>query len=125
MSEKKKILIAEDEEDVVFVIKAALEKAGYEVIPASDGEQALQMISKEKPDLVLLDIMMPKLDGYSVNVQIRSNPETKNIPVIIVTGRGQMREVFELNKEAPINDFLEKPFRISVLVSKIEALLNQ
>ncbi len=124
MEKKKKILIVDDEEDTVFLLKMALEEEGYQIFSAYDGKMALEITEKEKPDLILLDIMMPKTDGYSVNLHLKQHQETHDIPVIVITGRGQLRDLFLLNQEAPINDFLEKPFPIKILLEKIEQLLT-
>ncbi|HAM38267.1 MAG TPA: two-component system response regulator, partial [Elusimicrobia bacterium] len=72
---KKKILVVDDEKDVVFVISISLIRAGYTIIVAYDGLEALELITNEKPDLVILDIMMPKLDGYSVKIKLKEYPE--------------------------------------------------
>jgi DNA-binding response OmpR family regulator len=116
---KKKILIADDEHDIVIILKLALEKEGYDVSTAYDGIQALEQVSSVKPDLILLDIMMPRMDGHSVNVKLKENSETSGIPVIIITGRGQLKELIQAGPEVPIAAYLEKPFTVSMLLQKI------
>lgn len=115
----KKVLIVEDEKDVAFVIQSALEETGYQAVVALDGALGLEMAGTEKPDLILLDIMIPKIDGYALNVKLKQDPSTHGIPVIVMTGHGHMKELFSLNKEAPVQDFLEKPFPIDTLLEKI------
>ncbi len=84
MEKKAKILVADDSRQSVELIQAMLTLAGYEVLIASDGEQALQTILKESPDLVLLDVMMPKLDGYQICARLKADEETRLIPVILI-----------------------------------------
>jgi len=119
----KKILIAEDEKDIVDVLKMGLELEGYEVIVAYDGEETLRKLKEEKPDLLLLDIMMPKVDGYSISVKMKEDEELKNIPIIVITGKGEMRKVFEETKN--IDGYLEKPFPIEVLIKEVKRVLGE
>ena len=82
----KKILIADDNEDIIDILSNYIEREGYETVVAMDGEEALQLFEKEQPVLVLLDIMMPKIDGYEVCRTIR---KSSNVPIILVTARGE------------------------------------
>lgn len=116
----KMILIADDEPDVRFVLRMALEGAGFQTEEAANGEEALEKIRTRAPDAILLDIMMPKLDGYSVNQRLKENPETKDIPVVVITGRGQMKELFDLRKDLQVVAYLEKPFPVSLLINKLK-----
>ena len=84
-----KILIAEDERDIRELITFTLELAGYQVIPTCDGEEALIAAKKEIPDLIVLDIRMPRMTGYDACVQIKSDMKTKHIPVVFVSAKGQ------------------------------------
>ena len=120
---KKKILVAEDEKDVVFVIRTALEK-DYEIVEAFDGKQALEKAKKEPPNLIILDIMMPEIDGYTVNQKLKEDEKTKDIPVIIITGKGHVRQFFEDKKKAKIDGYLEKPFSLKMLVKSIEKIIK-
>lgn len=120
----KKILLVDDERDIVYILKAALEKKGYEVIEAYDGIEALEKTAAHKPDAILLDIMMPRLDGYSVNLRLKENPETANIPVIVITGRGHIKELLKLREELSVAAYLEKPFPVSALLEKVEEILG-
>ena len=120
----KKILIVEDEKDIILVLRNALEKNGYEVIDANDGEQALEKVSSEKPDLVILDIMIPKLDGISVNLRLKDNPSTKGLPVIVITGKSHMEELLKIKNELSVAAYLEKPFSVAMLIEKISQIFQ-
>lgn len=122
---QEKILIAEDEKDIVFIMRAALEEKKYNVIEAFDGQETLEKVSKEKPDLILLDIMMPKMDGITVNRQLKVNSQTRDIPIIVITGRGETRKVFRKKSEAKIDVYLEKPFTLELLFQKIKEVLGE
>ena len=119
-----KILVVEDEKDIVEVIRMKLEKEGYEVDTAYDGIEALEKVKLNRPDLIVLDIMMPKLDGYSVNLKLKENPETENIPVIVITGKGHLKELLQIREEITVSAYLEKPFPLKLLVEKIKELLK-
>lgn len=121
----KRILIAEDEKDILFIIGTALKSVGYEVISAYDGEETLSKTINEMPDLILLDIMMPKLDGFSVNVKLKENDKTKNIPVIVCTAKGGLKDLFNMKQKWNVNGYLEKPFVIKVLLSKVKEVLGE
>ncbi len=117
----KKILVVDDEPDLVAMIKMRLEAHRYAVLTASDGQEGLQIIRKEKPDLIILDILMPKMSGYDLLRALRKEKGTiKDTPVIIVTARGRMKDLFE---EIGISDFLGKPFESQVLLDKVERIL--
>ncbi len=119
----KKVLVVEDEEDIAFVLKIGLEKAGLQTVLATTGEEAWDTIVSQRPDIIVLDIMLPKLDGISLNQRLKKREDTKNIPVIVITGRGQLREMFTTHQENWITDFIEKPFSIKLLIEKIQKLL--
>ena len=119
-----KILVADDEPDVLFVLEDSIKKAGYNAILAHDGLEALEKVSKEKPDLIVLDIMMPKLDGQSVNVKLKENKDTANIPVIVVTAFGQFKKLLEVRNELTVSGYLEKPFPVTALLDKISEILK-
>ena len=121
---KKTILLADDEEDTLSIIKSFLEANGFSVITAKDGEEAYDIIQNSKPDIVVLDIMMPILDGFTLNRKLKLDNNTKNIPVIITTAKTRMKEVFENSPETEINYLLEKPFKLKILVEKINEILN-
>jgi DNA-binding response OmpR family regulator len=119
----KKILVVDDEKDIVEIISIFFEREGYEVVGAQDGIEALEKIAAEKPALIIMDIMMPKLDGHSVNIKLKENPETKDIPVIIITGKGHLREIVMAKNDVTVADYLEKPFQMKELLEKVKSIL--
>ena len=119
-----KILIIEDDKDVVSVLKMALEKEGYEVDYAYDGLEALEKI-KEKPDAIILDLMLPKVDGYSINIKLKENPQTKDIPVIVLTGKGYLKELMGIREEMKVQAYLEKPVPMKTILEKIKSCLTK
>ncbi|PIU83730.1 MAG: two-component system response regulator [Elusimicrobia bacterium CG06_land_8_20_14_3_00_38_11] len=121
----KKILVVDDEKDIVEVISMYLEREDYEPLAAYDGQEALQKIILQQPDLVVLDIMMPKLDGHSLNIKLKENPETKDIPVIVMTGKGHLREIITARKDVTIVDYIEKPFQMNELLEKIKNVFEK
>ncbi|MFH1189093.1 MAG: response regulator [Candidatus Omnitrophota bacterium] len=114
----KKILIIDDEPDLVRVIEFKLEKAGYAVSSADNGGDGLKMAQNSRPDLILLDIRLPVMDGYEVCGAIKNNPDLKNIPVIFLTASAN-NTVAEKTKELGADDYLVKPFDMGILLSKI------
>jgi two-component system response regulator VicR len=120
----KKILVAEDEQDIMEIFKTALENNGFTVEPAYDGEEALRKINESKPDLVLLDLMMPKVDGFNVNLRLKENPETAEIPVVVITGKGNAKEFFNLKEGATIAAYYEKPVPVKMVINRIREILK-
>ena len=117
-----RILIADDEPNIVLALEFLMKKEGYEVQTAGDGEHALRAIEKSHPDLILLDIMMPKLDGYEVCQRIRSDPSMKDIVIIMLTAKG--REVEREKGLALGADFyITKPFSTQEVVQKVREVL--
>src|SRR5688572_28628774 len=96
---QKSIIVIDDEPDIRFVLRTALERAGYYVEDASNGLDGLEKISLHQPDAVILDIMMPKLDGHSVNLRLKENPATALIPVIVITGKGHLKELLDIRED--------------------------
>ena len=117
-----KILVVDDEKDVVELLKFLLEKDGHAVITAFNGRDALTTAAKDIPDLMLLDVMMPEMDGYTVQTQLLENPATKSIPIIILTAKGQLRDVFAMS--ANVKAYIEKPFDPKTLRLKIQESLK-
>lgn len=125
MDKKKTILVVDDMSNIRNILRFTLEKEGYRVILASNGEQALDYASEKKPpDLIILDVMMPKMDGYEVLRRLRASEGTKHIPVIFLTAKAQQQDVLK-GLEAGGNDYMVKPYRFSDLQRKIEKLINQ
>ncbi len=117
-----KILIADDEEHLGYMVKFKLEKEGFDVIWKMDGRQALEAVQEERPDLVLLDVMMPGLTGFEVLEAIKADPELKDTPVIMITARGQEADTVKGIKLGAA-DYIVKPFRPAELVARIRRYL--
>ena len=121
---KKKILIADDAHETRNLVRMFLQKEGFDVIEAKNGQEAVDKSLSEMPDLVILDIIMPMLDGISAAVELFKKDKTKNIPVIINTTRGQLKDLLDLKETTQVRDFLEKPFRPAELVEKVRKILK-
>jgi two-component system alkaline phosphatase synthesis response regulator PhoP len=121
---KGKILVVDDEIYIVHILDFSLGMEGYEVVTALDGEQALEKLKQEKPDLIVLDIMMPKLDGYEVCKAIKSDPETRQIPVILLSAKGRNVDQ-KMGFDVGADDYITKPFSPRKLVERINQLLGQ
>jgi DNA-binding response OmpR family regulator len=121
---KGKILVVDDEIYIVHILDFSLGMEGYEVITALDGEQALEKVKTEKPDLIVLDIMMPKLDGYEVCKNIKSSADTQHIPVILLSAKGRNVDQ-KLGFDVGADDYITKPFSPRKLVERINQLLGQ
>lgn len=118
-----KILVVDDEKDVVELVTFLLEKDGYSVVTANNGREALEKVPQENPDLILLDVMMPEIDGYTVQTQLLENPVTKDIPIIILTAKGQLKDVFAMSSN--VTAYIEKPFDPKSLRAKIQEALQK
>lgn len=123
----KRILVVDDEPHILRLIKARLEANNYEVIIAEDGEECLKKLAVEKPDLLILDIMMPKMDGYDVLIATKEtdemNESKRKIPVIVLTARADNR-IRDLIEQGIITAYLTKPFKSEELLEKIKRLLE-
>ena len=117
MADPKKILVADDEEQLALAVKIRLQSKGYQVITAPDGRAALELVVREKPDLILLDVMMPVMDGYSCLRELNTQHGRGKIPVIILTARDRMKDLFELEG---IEDYVIKPFDHEDLLVRID-----
>ena len=119
----RKILIADDEPNIVTALEFLLQKNGYEVLVARNGDVALALVEQHKPDLVLLDVMMPVKSGYEVCQRMRERPDWREIKIVMLTAKG--REV-EMNKGLSVGAdlYITKPFSTQELVQKINALLG-
>ena len=120
---KHKIVLAEDEPQIARLTIFKLEKEGFEVIWEEDGGATLESVKNNKPDLVLLDVMMPVMDGYQVLKKIKENDDLKMIPVIMLTAKGQERDVIS-GIEMGAEDYVVKPFRPAELVARIKRILG-
>jgi DNA-binding response OmpR family regulator len=121
---KPLILIADDDPDILSLITLGLERSGYEVIGAGDGEQALAAAIARPPDLALLDVMMPKLDGYEVTARLRGHDATRHLPVILLTARVQEDDIAR-GVEAGADDYVTKPFSTHELRERVQAALGR
>ena len=119
-----KILIAEDERDIRDLITFTLRFAGHEVIPTSNGEEAYQVAQKELPDLILLDVRMPRMTGYETCLHLKENEATRDIPVVFLSAKGQESEV-KTGIEAGADEYILKPFSPDQLTARITAILEK
>ena len=119
---KGKILVVDDEVNITQILEFSIGAEGYEVITAANGEEAIDKARREQPDLIILDIMMPKIDGYEACRILKANPLTKGIPVVLLTAKG--RDIDKrLGYEVGATDYIIKPFSPNKLVDRIHQLL--
>jgi DNA-binding response OmpR family regulator len=121
---KQLILAVDDDEIILDLVVYRLEHSGYRVITARDGVEALRIALAERPALAVIDVMMPKLDGYELTRLLRTHDETKEMPVILLTARVQEADV-DRGFEAGADDYLRKPFSPQELRSRVQALLGR
>jgi len=121
---KKQILLVDDELELVTVVKFRLEANDYGVIVAYDGQEALEKARKDKPDLIILDLMLPKMDGYKVCGLLKADERYKKIPIIMFTARGQESDK-KIGEEVGADAYITKPFEDQVLLAKIKELLKE
>ena len=119
----KKILFIDDETDIVMLMKTRLESHGYQMLSALDGEEGLKMAQEDKPDLILLDKIMPKMDGLEVCQRLKADPKTKDIPIIIISASGG-KDLPERCLAVGADDFIIKPFEPEDLLSKIKKFIG-
>jgi two-component system alkaline phosphatase synthesis response regulator PhoP len=124
MAQKKRILLIEDEEDIAALIKLQAELSGYKLHVEVDGINGYRAVEREKPDLVILDIMLPGQNGFDVCRKIKSNPELRSIPVIILSAKDEELDII-LGLELGADDYVPKPFSPKVLFSRIKAVLRR
>jgi DNA-binding response OmpR family regulator len=118
------VLVADDDPDILTLVTLRLERSGYDVVGAGDGEQALSKALERAPDLALLDVMMPKLDGYEVTERLRMNNATRHMPVILLTARVQEADIAR-GVEAGADDYVKKPFSTQELRDRVQAALGR
>lgn len=121
---KKKILIVDDDADIVDLLKAILEMKGYEIIEAFDGREAIEKAYERKPDLILLDIMMPVMDGWEVCQRLKACKKTSHLPVAIVTTRDGRSDRKRAVKEG-VADYITKPFQPDDFMQRIKRVLKE
>lgn len=123
MSEQKRILVVDDEPSIVKLATISLTREGYEVSEAYNGEEAIKKANEEKPDLILLDIMMPKMDGWEVTKHLKDNDDTKNIPIIMLTSKGVREQGVE--GMGVVDEYFTKPFSPSGLAKLVQNVLER
>jgi len=119
----RKILVVDDEPNVIRSLTFVLEKEGYDVSSATNGEGAMAKIQESKPNLMLLDVMMPKKNGYEVCKEVKSNPSLSDIHIIMLTAKGQQADR-EKGLNAGANEFMTKPFSLKMIVGKVKEILE-
>jgi len=121
---KQKILVVDDEEDILELLKFNLSREGYQVLCAVSGEQALRLVRPENPDLIVLDLMLPGIDGLEVTRRLKNDPDTKNIPIVMLTAKGEEADIVT-GLELGADDYITKPFSPRILVARIRAVLRR
>jgi two-component system alkaline phosphatase synthesis response regulator PhoP len=124
MNERPKILLVDDEPSLVKIVSKRLEAEGFEVCTAIDGEEALREVVAQNPHLIILDVMLPKLNGYEVCKKLKSDTHYQKIPILLFTARVQDRDE-KIGFESGADAYLRKPFRAPELLEKIRVLLGQ
>lgn len=124
MAGEYKILVVDDEKDLLETVRFRLSHSGYSVVTAEDGAEALEKARTEKPDLIMLDLMLPKLDGYKVCSILKKDSQYSGIPVIIFSARAQEEDI-RLAKETGADEYVTKPFEPQELLGKIRDLLSK
>ena len=122
--EKVHVLVVDDYAENVELLKELLTASGYEVTTAYDGEEALKKVDRRKPDLILLDIMMPKMDGYQVCEALRYKEETKEIPIIFVTAKTEVKDWTHAIFNVGVNSYITKPINPKKLLDKVKSVLK-
>lgn len=121
---KGKILIIDDEKDIVDTLTLMLQARDYAISSAGDGQEGLDKAKNEHPNLILLDIMMPGIDGYSVCMKLKADRDTRNIPVVIISARSERDSVVKCHNLG-VSDFIVKPFNLPTLLGKLGKLMDR
>lgn len=120
----KKVLLVDDEEDFVDIVRTRLESNGFEVAVAYDGEEALEKVKEEKPDIIILDIVIPKVNGFDVCRKLKNDQAYKGIPIIMLTAKFQANDI-KFGEAVGANAYITKPFEPQILVDKMYELLKK
>ncbi len=120
---KKKILVVDDERSIVRLVQVNLERAGYEIVTAYDGVEALEKVKDEMPDMVVLDVMMPRMDGFEVLKNLQADPRYQDIPVIMLTAKAQDADIFK-GWASGVSSYLTKPFNPRELLVFVERIFQ-
>ncbi|HUT75164.1 MAG TPA: response regulator [Armatimonadota bacterium] len=123
MPKQKKILAVDDERHIVRLVQVNLERAGFQVISAFDGKEALKKVESENPDLIVLDVMMPHMDGFEVLKHLKSDEKTKDIPVVMLTAKAQDADVFR-GWASGVDCYLTKPFNPIELLTFVKRIFE-
>jgi len=121
---KEKILVADDEKDILELLKFKLSREGYQVTCAASGEEALSRVRLEPPDLIVLDLMLPGIDGIEVTRELKNDPDTKNIPIVMLTAKGEEADIVT-GLELGADDYITKPFSPRILIARVKAVLRR
>jgi DNA-binding response OmpR family regulator len=119
-----RILLAEDEQQIGDMVAFKLANSGHQVVRVVDGEAALAAAGRDRPDVIILDVMMPLVDGFAVLGRLRANPDLRTIPVIMLTARGEERDVMS-GLQAGAADYIVKPFSLKELLARVEVALRR
>ena len=119
----KKILVVDDERHIVRLVEVNLTRAGYDVVTAYDGVEALEQFSKEKPDMLVLDVMMPRMDGFEVLKKLQSDPASQGVPIIMLTAKAQDADIFR-GWSSGVSSYLTKPFNPRELLTFVERIFQ-
>ena len=122
MADAKYVLVVDDEEQLALAMKIRLQSQGYEVVTANDGQQALELAAQRRPDLIIMDVLMPVMDGYSCLRELNTRFGRGKVPIIILTARERMKDLFELEG---IEDYVIKPFDHEDLLVRIDRLFKR
>lgn len=120
-----RVVCIEDESDMLELMRLLLTRRGFEFVGASDGKDGLLAVREQQPDLILLDLMMPEMDGWEVYNTLRADPATREIPVIVVTARARTQEQLNALRVAKVEDYIVKPFGPVQLIESIERVLSR
>ena len=124
MNARRKVLVVDDEADVLLLCRVNLEFEGYDVVEASDGEEAMRKVAEERPDVVLLDVMMPKMDGWQVLAALKGDPVTSDIPVVMLTAKVQDQDQIK-GWSGGAAEYITKPFSPLALSQVLEEVLSK
>ena len=121
---KEKILVVDDEEDILELLKYNLSREGYQVSCTTSGEKTLNLVKTETPDLILLDLMLPGMDGLEVARRLKDNPTTKKVPIVMLTAKGEEADIVT-GLELGADDYITKPFSPRILLARVRAVLRR
>jgi two-component system phosphate regulon response regulator PhoB len=121
---KERILVVDDEEDILELVRFNLAREGYPIICTTSGEESLKIVQKEHPDLIVLDLMLPGIDGLDVAKALKNDPKTRDIPIIMLTAKGEEADIVA-GLELGADDYVTKPFSPRILVARVRAVLRR